>query len=73
MPRERVKETKSFALRKTLLAEIRECAEKSGIVGGQSWIVDDAVDLWMGRYRQDGTAWLDARGLPVRRAPKDDI
>jgi hypothetical protein len=72
MTREKKKSVKSFSIGDEALGKLRAVAEESGIVGGMSVIVNDAVTLWLRRYEIDGIEWLRRRGMPVQGTPKDD-
>ena len=72
MARKKTKAVMSFALRLETIEELRRVAEESGIVGGRSTIVQDAVVLWLGRYRTGHIDWMKARGMPVQGEPVDD-
>lgn len=72
MTREKKKEVKSFSVRKELLGELREVSAASGIVGGMSVIVEDALSAWLTRYRNDPKEWPKDRGLPVASGPVSD-
>lgn len=72
MTRERKKAVKSFSVSEDVLAELRRVAEESAIVGGMSLIVNDAIGLWLRKYRDSPKTWLNARGVPIQGQPKDD-
>ena len=73
MARKLTKQVMSFALKTETIEELKRVAEESGIVGGRSLIVEDAVSMWLKRYAADPQAWLLARGMPVQGVPVDDI
>ena len=73
MARKLTKQVMSFAMRIETIEELKRVAEESGIVGGRSTVVQDAVQMWLKRYAADPKAWLLARGMPVQGVPVDDI
>lgn len=72
MTRERKKAVKSFSVSEDVLAELRRVAEESAIVGGMSLIVNDAICLWLKKYRESPKVWLNARGVPIQGKPQDN-
>lgn len=72
MPRVRRKQVKTFALNIETLERLREVADESGVTGGQSGIVENAVASWLKRYTLDPKKWLSARGMSAPSEPLDD-
>ena len=72
MPRIRRKQVKTFALNIETLERLREVAQESGVTGGQSGIVENAVASWLKRYTLNPREWLANRGMAAPSEPMDD-
>lgn len=71
MSRPKTKAVMSFALRLETIEELNRVAAESGIVGGRSTIVEDAVSAWLRRYKESPSTWLVARGVPIQSEPTE--
>ena len=72
MSRPKTHAVRSFSLRLETLESIREVVDEARLAGGASALAQDALALWIKRYRNDPRQWLSDRGIAATSEPIHD-